>query len=585
MKNEKINKTAKRNKGKWLIGASYLMTLASVFILIFKFFYPYHIIIAIGIYFSSWVIFLFGLKKTTEKYIKWLSYHKKMVGFTVLALVVVYFVYILLPITKMEFLGMTKKELETKLEMDWQNMNLYVFQFEDLMTRVEENKEIFTINSLDELSEEQKNLAMDFWVDYLDYQIEMSKLVDDYKFFYQINYFTNRDLHAKAFLIGYTAFLTSYQNGIKLIGYTLDNPLFETLLNDEYSKYGISAGMYDKLKWNVLHVNDVVRLTAGYGNYKFLYSQYKKVGLVAENSDLFAYIEKAYKFSTQKLAKESIVWFPLNALSIFKEQSYKVWFPIQKGAANIMGNTRLTIRHENFITEKQILEMEKEIDPGDILLERRNWYTSNVGIPGFWPHAALYLGSPDKLNTYFDDLNTKKYINAQGFSDIGEYFRNLNNNFYDKYTSGSWEVIEAKAEGVILLPIKESAEADYVGVLRPKLSKLDKFKAISIAISHYGKNYDYHFDFITDSELVCTELVYKVYKSFLDMDLVSHAGKMILPGAEYAKKFDAEYGTSKQELDFVYFLEGKEDSAKAVVSDVNAFRQTWLRSKWSLSQE
>lgn len=574
-----------KNNGKLLIGISYAITLASVFILIFKFFYPYHIVVAICVYFANWVIFFIGLGKATEKYKKWFKHHKELIGFTLLALVVIYFIYVLLPIGKIEFLGMSKSELEVKIELDWQNMNLYIDQFEDLMAQVEENKEIFEITDVYELTEEQRIFGIQLWANFVDYQVALNKLVDDYKYFYQINYFTNRELHAKAYLIGYAAFLTSYQNGVKLIGYAAENELLETILDDEYREYGVPAGMYTKLKWNVLHVNDMVWLTAGYGNYKFLYPQYEKMGLTAENPALFAHIEDSYKFSTQKMAKESIVWLPLNAINIFKERTYNVWFPIQKGVANAMGNTRLTTRHENFITESQIEEMQEKMEPGDILLERRNWYTSNIGIPGFWPHAAIYLGDLDAMKASFDAPEIEEYINKKESANIDEFLKGLNSSFYEKYSDGDWEVIEAVAEGVVLQPIMESAKADYVGVLRPKISKLEKFRALEKAIGHYGKNYDYHFDFITDSELVCTELVYKAYKPFIDIDLVSHIGKMILPGVELVKKFDSEYGTTNQELDFVYFLDGKEETAKAMISGIDAFRQSWQRSKWDFAQE
>ena len=46
-------------------------------------------------------------------------------------------------------------------------------------------------------------------------------------------------------------------------------------------------------------------------------------------------------------------------------------------------------------------ELRNEIDgmmqPGDVIISRKNWYLSNIGLPGFWPHAAFYLGEADEL--------------------------------------------------------------------------------------------------------------------------------------------------------------------------------------------
>ncbi len=36
------------------------------------------------------------------------------------------------------------------------------------------------------------------------------------------------------------------------------------------------------------------------------------------------------------------------------------------------------------------------MEPGDIIVARQNWYLSNIGLPGFWPHAELYVGTPEE---------------------------------------------------------------------------------------------------------------------------------------------------------------------------------------------
>jgi hypothetical protein len=583
---EKSKEKIKQSKlGFFLIAFSYVLTLISVFVFIFKWFFPYHINIAILVYFSNWVIFFIGNYYFEKNYWSLIKKYKKIILFTILAIVIIYAIYVFLPIGKVEFLGMTKADLTEKIDADYKLMEVYVDGLESTMDQITENSEMFEIVDFNELEKSQQDLLMQLWADYLDYQVGVNKLIDDYKYFYQISYLKNKELHSKAFLIGYGSFVASYTNGIKLINFTITNPLFETILDDFSLEYGINAGSYSRVKYNVLHLNDVLRLTAGYGNYRFLYPEFEKAGLVEADSEIFSRIENSYLFSASAIKDESFIWFPLNAINIFKQKTYTLWFPIQKNVAKQMGNTRLTIRHENFITIGQIDEMKKKMQSGDILLERRNWYTSNIGIPGFWPHAALYLGNYNEFINFFDDPAVLDYVQSKGFANIDLMLGEINSDFYEEYKQGEKEIIEAIAPGVVLTDLHYSAKADYVAVLRPKISKLDKFKAIILAAENYGKEYDYNFNFITDSKLVCSELIYKAYRNIIELQLISHVGKMMIPANNFAKKFDEEYNSSNSEFDFVYFLDGNEEFQIANVEDVESFRKTWTRAKWDIAQE
>ncbi|RJR30793.1 hypothetical protein C4569_03920 [Candidatus Parcubacteria bacterium] len=499
------------------------------------------------------------------------------------AALITYILYVLTPVGRINYLLMSKQELEEKINSDFFSAELYIAGMNETMQKMDNIKNVFTAKSLDDIQEAEKVQLLQLWGNFIDYQIALSKLVDDYKYFYQINYFLNKNLHAKAFIIGYSSFLSSYSSGIKFIDYSMGNNVIEKILDDSYPEYGIDKGMYEKLKWNVIHVNDVLRLTAGYRNYLFLKPVYIKNGL--NDSALAADLEANYNFSVSKLNDKSLEWFPENTVAIFKKKTFTAWFPVQKNLTYRIGKIRFTSRVKNFITDKQLSGMKKTLQPGDLLVERRNWFTSNVGIPGFWPHAAIYLGNFDEFKKYFDTPEITSYIYESGYSDIEDMLARLNKEFYEKYSKNKFEVIEAKAAGVVLEPLNGSANADYAAALRPKIDKLKKFKALTSAVKHYGKAYDYSFDFITDSTLVCSELVYKSFNPYLDIKLSPYLGKMIFTATDLVKKFDAEYGTPKQELDFVYFLDGQEAEKKAIVGNLDGFKKTWARSKWDFNQQ
>ena len=120
---------------------------------------------------------------------------------------------------------------------------------------------------------------------------------------------------------------------------------------------------------------------------------------------------------------------------------------------------------------------------------------------------------------------------------------------------------------------------DYMAGLRPRVSKLDKAKAVATAFAQFGKPYDFDFDFATDDTLVCTELVFRAYQPRADtagvsLDLREMAGRSTLPANDIAAQYARDVGTSQQQFDFVVFVDASEKERRAFISDERAFLMT-----------
>ncbi len=126
--------------------------------------------------------------------------------------------------------------------------------------------------------------------------------------------------------------------------------------------------------------------------------------------------------------------------------------------------------------------------------------------------------------------------------------------------------------------------------MRARLSQLEKARALEHALKYQGLPDDFDFDFMSDSTLVCTELVYKSYapaaeQKGLKIELVDVAGRRTLPANELVKLFDNQYGTPDQQLDFVTFYDAREKDGVVTESNLDAFRKTWQRVKWDIAQK
>lgn len=134
----------------------------------------------------------------------------------------------------------------------------------------------------------------------------------------------------------------------------------------------------------------------------------------------------------------------------------------------------------------QVLEL---CEPGDVFVTRHDDALSNVFLPGFWPHAALYIGTAAQRKALgLPEIDPAKHHHA------------------DRIV-----FMESKKDGVLFRPVEDTLELDAFVILRPSLSKKELQAALSRGMSHVGKLYDFSFDFSSADRLACTELVYRSY--------------------------------------------------------------------------
>lgn len=173
--------------------------------------------------------------------------------------------------------------------------------------------------------------------------------------------------------------------------------------------------------------------------------------------------------------------------------------------------------------------------PGDVFITRHDDAMSNLFLPGFWPHGALYVGTAEERA-------------ALGVEDVSDGFR---------HSADDIQILESKKDGVLLRHISETLQVDAFTVLRPKLDDADLAMALSRALSHAGKLYDFIFDFSAADRLVCTEVIYRAYHGIgpITFELSERAGRKCLSAEDFLNQ-----GLSGQAFDLValYGIDGNE---------------------------
>ncbi len=186
---------------------------------------------------------------------------------------------------------------------------------------------------------------------------------------------------------------------------------------------------------------------------------------------------------------------------------------LSRALAKVMERCGRAASELNLPLEKRLTPALREefralLKPGDILITRHDTALTNLFLPGFWPHAALYIGTEkdrEKLGVMVDEDRASRW-------------------------SDECCVLEALKDGVHFRSLSSTLAVDNAVLLRPQLADADIAASIERVVQHEGKLYNFDFDFFNAEKLVCTEVVYRAYDGIggLVFPLTERAGRHTL---------------------------------------------------------
>lgn len=140
-----------------------------------------------------------------------------------------------------------------------------------------------------------------------------------------------------------------------------------------------------------------------------------------------------------------------------------------------------------------LADVRANLRPGDILLEKTPFRLTDKLIPGYWGHAAVWIGSEEELK------------------ELGIWDNPVVARYHDEIRDGRL-VVEALRSGVEMNTLRHFLNIDSIGILRkPDQDRKARTNTIIQALRQVGKPYDFNFDVESKGRVYCSKLVYLSY--------------------------------------------------------------------------
>src|SRR5579859_1290702 len=354
---------------------------------------------------------------------------------------------------------------------------------------------------------------------YRNYRLSAYEIIFRHWNFAQI---ADESLRLRCHLIAFATALVLYAKSLKIIQIAEHQPLLRAKLNEPDEKFDLEAGFFD----------DVLVGYSSLSNYRAL-ARADRLWRGQRRSQIFRSLDSDsdWHWVCDIIRRKRII-VRKRLFKVLRSRLRHDWRAFWRTALRPARQTRYGLQAllggrfagvhivpnpVHVLTPEALGALLPPLQPGDVLLCRAEGKLTAALLPGFWSHAAIYLGSRTKLEA----LNVRAQPHAaKRWAEIPE----------DRGQLGC--VIEGVAPRVRICPLETCLNADHVVVLRPNVPREEIAAALGEALGHLGKPYDFEFDFNVSTRIVCTELVYRCYhhRGAIQFPLVKRLGRFTLSG-------------------------------------------------------
>ena len=373
---------------------------------------------------------------------------------------------------------------------------------------------------------DEDDLVRQMLLAYRSYRFGIYEIISRYLDYEQI---TTPALQLRSFMMGFAAALTLYAKSLKLIQTYEHEPLVRQKLNEPDAKFELEAGFFDGVLRGFSSLSNYRLLAKANWFWRRHRKDLHKFGLAAAPDwEWLAGVIRHQRIIVQKRLLSVLGYRLRYDWRIFWQTTFKpvkqTRYSVQSLIAGRFAQLRTTVRYQPAINETILTALRPTLLPGDVLLVRAEHKLTGTLLPGFWAHAAIYVGSRRELRALGLEFHPHVQKHWPAIPEDGGPFG---------------QVIEAISPRAVISPLEKSLFADHVAVLRPNVSLWDRTAALAEAFAHLGKPYDFEFDFNVTSRIVCTELIYRCYhgRACIQFPLVKRLGRFTLSGSDIVSLF------------------------------------------------
>ena len=321
------------------------------------------------------------------------------------------------------------------------------------------------------------------------------------------NRFTISDDNLKSMIGSLAVAVTLYETTLHTYHMFQDRPKLRRLLNEKDSSFNREDDTFKESLKSLFSVKNSLHLLRAIKIYKRFYltrpdlmamSQLQKFGRIIEASYLYNHFRNHNEDSGLGKDVFLIVLTRLKVsfqakVDFFNFMANSVVYNGSKLFGNIVGGFQ---KRRGILYQDQefIAKVKNTMKPMDILLEKTPFRMTDRFIPGYWGHAAIYIGTKSDLQR------------------LGIWEHELVQKFAQEISEGNF-IVEALRNKVQMNTIEHFSDIDDFALLRQgeEMSDEETAEHILRALSHVGKKYDFSFDVESGDTIVCSELHYRTF--------------------------------------------------------------------------